>query len=105
LQLVVTDGPTAGQRFELHEGETIIGREQGSDIHIDHPTVSHNQAILRVRGHEATIEDLHSTNGTRVNDVLIERQTPIGPGDRIGVGGVHLVVERHEIIRRGERQR
>jgi hypothetical protein len=104
LQLVVADGPNAGRSFELRQGEMVIGREQGSDIHIDDPTVSHNHALLRVHEQEATIEDLRSTNGTQVNDVPIDSPTPLAPGDHIELGGVHLVVERHEFGHRDERR-
>jgi len=58
--------------------------------------VSISHAILRVSGENVTIEDLHSTNGTKVNDVAVEREIPVAPGDEINVGGVKLVVEQHQ---------
>jgi pSer/pThr/pTyr-binding forkhead associated (FHA) protein len=48
------------------------------------------------------IEDLHSTNGTRVNNVAIEQETPVEPGDQIDLGGVILVVELPEPANPGE---
>ena len=89
----VTSGASAGQAFGLHPGEQIIGREEGSEIRLEDSTVSHNHAVLRVHGEQVTIEDLRSTNGTKVNGVIIERQTSLTPADQIDVGGVTLILE------------
>ena len=83
LRILVISGADAGRAFDLHPGELIIGREEGSEILLDDPTVSHNHAVLRVHGEQVTIEDLRSTNGTKVNGVAIERQTSIAPGDQL----------------------
>ncbi len=94
LRIVVTGGPHAGKAFGLRPGELVIGRGEGSPIQLDDPRVSHIHAVLRLRGADVTIEDLHSTNGTAVNGMLIERQTALASGDRIDVGGVELMLER-----------
>jgi pSer/pThr/pTyr-binding forkhead associated (FHA) protein len=92
--VLVTSGANAGQAFDLHQGEQIIGRGEGSEILLEDSTVSHNHAILRVHGRRVTVEDLRSTNGTRVNGVTIERQTSLTPGDQLDVGGVTLILEQ-----------
>jgi Inner membrane component of T3SS, cytoplasmic domain len=92
-RILATSGALAGRAFDLHPGELIIGRGAGSEIRLDDPAVSHNHAVLRVDGYRVTIEDLRSTNGTRVNGAIIERQTPLAPGDQIDVGGVQLRLE------------
>ncbi len=79
-----------------------MGRRWTSKIRLEDSSVSHRHAILRVRDQNVTIEDLHSTNGTRVNDVDIEQETPLAPGDRIDVGNVQLVAELPEPDRPGE---
>ena len=94
LQLLVTNSANEGQVFALHPGELIIGRENGSEILLDDLKVSHNHALLRVSGDTVTIEDLRSTNGTRVNGESIRAQTTLAPGDQIDLGGVHLVIEQ-----------
>ena len=95
LRLRVTNSADEGRSFDLQPGELTIGREEGSAIQLQGGGVSHNHALLRVRGDNATIEDLRSTNGTKVNGAVIDRQTPLAPGDQIDVGGVQLVVEQH----------
>ena len=96
FRLLVTSGTDAGRTFDLHSGDMVIGREEGSQIRLEDPRISHNHAILRVRDEEVAIEDLHSTNRTRVNGVIIEHETPVAPGDQIDLGGVHLAVEQYE---------
>jgi pSer/pThr/pTyr-binding forkhead associated (FHA) protein len=54
---------------------------------------------VRVQGENATIEDLRSTNGTRVNGTVIERQTSLQPGDRIDLGGAELTIEHSQPAR------
>ncbi|MGD0376705.1 MAG: DUF6519 domain-containing protein [Streptosporangiaceae bacterium] len=95
LRLRVTNSADDGKSFDLQPGESTIGREEGSTIQLQDLGVSHNHALLRVSGDNATIEDLRSTNGTRVNGELIDRQTPLAPGDQIDLGGVELAVEQH----------
>jgi hypothetical protein len=95
--IVLTNTADAGESFDLHPGEMVIGREEGSEVQLEDQRVSHRHAILRVRDDDVTIEDMNSTNGTRVNGVDIGQETPIGPGDRIDVAGVELLVEEYQI--------
>jgi len=96
LQMHVISGADAGRAFDLHPGAQIIGREEGSEILLDDPTVSHNHAVVRVHGEQVTIEDLRSTNGTKVNGVAIEHPTSLTPGDQLDLGGLKLVIEQHQ---------
>ncbi len=97
LRVRVTSSLDEGRSFALETGELTIGREKGSAIQLQDGGVSHNHALLRVHGADVTIEDLRSTNGTKVNSIAIERQTNLVPGDLIDVGGVQLVVEHNEV--------
>jgi hypothetical protein len=96
LRLRVTNSVDEGRSFALDPGELIIGREKGSAIRLRGRGVSNNHALLRVHGENVTIEDLRSTNGTKVNGVAIDRQTALAPGDLIDVGGVRLEVEHNQ---------
>jgi hypothetical protein len=97
LQVRVTNSVDEGRSFALEPGELTIGREKGSAIELQDAGVSHNHALLRVHGEDVTIEDLRSTNGTKVNGVPIDRQINLAPGDLIDLGGVELVIERNQI--------
>jgi Inner membrane component of T3SS, cytoplasmic domain/Family of unknown function (DUF6519) len=96
LQIRVLDGVDAGRTFDLAQGDHTIGRALRSQIQLEDPVVSLRHALLSVSDENVTIEDLNSTNGTKVNDVAVENETPVAPGDQINVGGVTLMVEQHQ---------
>lgn len=67
FQLVMRNGPTPGQVYEL-TGEIItVGRDTASSIVIVDTEVSRKHARLRLQAGGYLIEDLGSTNGTFVN--------------------------------------
>lgn len=68
------------------EDGAVLGRSRECHIVFDDSTVSKEHARLRVEGHVALIEDLHSTNGTLVNGRAIDGPTALRRGDRIGLG-------------------
>lgn len=102
LRVVVTGGADAGRAFDLRPGEIVIGRGEDSGIRLEDEGISHHHAIVRVRGEDVTIEDLHPTDGIRVNDEAIQHETPLTPGDRIELGGVRLEIEQREPTDPGE---
>lgn len=73
--------------FELREGETIIGRERGLRIRIEASSVSRRHARIVIDGARATIEDLHSRNGTSVGGKRVHTRE-LADGDAILFGTV-----------------
>ncbi|HEX2273064.1 MAG TPA: FHA domain-containing protein [Acidimicrobiales bacterium] len=88
--LVGVNGSQQLRQFELGDGETTIGREATNSIVVDEPDVSRRHARLVVQGHVIEIEDLGSTNHTRVNGARVEGRHPIRPGDVIEVANVRF---------------
>ncbi len=83
--LVIIYGDDLGRRVPLGPEPTIIGRSSKCDVQLDQESVSRNHArIVRQRSHYA-ISDLGSTNGTYVNDELVE-EVVLRDGDQIKVG-------------------
>jgi pSer/pThr/pTyr-binding forkhead associated (FHA) protein len=64
----------------------VIGRHADNDFVIDDRTVSRQHAAIHREGRRWILEDLASTNGTRVNGERVARRAPIKPGDEIGFG-------------------
>ena len=64
---------------------TSIGRSPDNDVQVDATSISRHHALILTAGEQTTIEDLHSTNGVRVNGRRITRQ-PLQDGDMIAVG-------------------
>jgi hypothetical protein len=59
---------------ELSKPVTVVGRHPGCDIVIDHPAVSGRHMLLRMVERTVYVEDLASTNGTRVNGIVVDNQ-------------------------------
>ena len=83
--LIVVRGQQPGKRYELSGPVMRIGRDSSSDIIIDDPKVSRQQAKLIKERTSVLLVDGGSTNGTFVNDLRIDANTPqqLGPGDRL----------------------
>jgi adenylate cyclase len=69
-----------------------IGRTEGNDLVLNHPSVSRKHARLEARDSHWWIVDLKSTNGVKVNGNLIT-ESQIAAGDKILVGSVQLDVK------------
>jgi len=90
--LIVEEGRQQGQRFELVEGDTVIGRVVGEGIALDDARVSRRHAVVRREGEAVEILDQGSRNGLRVNG--LEASSPLlVHGDRVTVGDTVLRLE------------
>ena len=90
--LVVTEGPAAGQRFEL-DSEVVLGREGVSATIADDSELSRRHAVVRPAAGGFEIEDLGSRNGTFVNGQKIEGPMRLSGGDSIKIGQTVLAIE------------
>ena len=70
-------------------GETSVGRTEGNDIVLNHPSVSRKHARIESRSGKWWIVDLKSTNGVKINGNLVT-ESLINSGDKILVGSVQL---------------
>ena len=91
-ELVVVEGPRAGQRLPLGDG-LRIGRAGDNDLVLAVSMVSRYHAEVQRTAAGYAVLDLGSSNGTAVNGERIDRATPLAHGDRIGIGHVTLQVE------------
>ena len=54
---------------ELDKPVTVVGRHPACDVVVDHPAISGRHVLFRVVGRTVYVEDLASTNGTKVNGI------------------------------------
>jgi adenylate cyclase len=75
----------------------VIGRAADQcDFVVAHPTVSRRHARLRVAGEAIQVEDLGSTNGTRVGEQALKAGEPVAlhAGNKLRLGDVDMLM-RH----------
>jgi diguanylate cyclase (GGDEF)-like protein len=83
--LVVIYGLDLGKKFNLDQASIVIGRSSKADIQIDQEAVSRNHCRLINTGKAIMLRDLGSTNGTYVNDELVDEYV-LRDGDLIKIG-------------------
>jgi pSer/pThr/pTyr-binding forkhead associated (FHA) protein len=62
------------REVELARPVTVVGRHPDCDIAIEHPAVSGRHMLFRVVNRTVYVEDLASTNGTKVNGIPTAHQ-------------------------------
>lgn len=73
--------------------EVVVGREESCDLILDEKTVSAEHARLSYHHGNWWVEDLHSRNGTFLNQELLAAQAVLTSGDELQVGQVKLRIE------------
>ena len=83
-----------GSRHLLDGDLVTIGRQASCTIVIADNNISRVHARFRAGDNAWTIEDLGSTNGTKVNGVLITEPTLLSHGQLIALGSLQLHFEQ-----------
>ncbi len=90
---VMAMAEAAVQGLNLDKPVITIGRAPGNDLTLPHPSVSGRHAqITKQQDGRFMVQDMGSTNGTYVNGVRIAPSAVAGPGDRVTVGAVTLLL-------------
>jgi ABC transport system ATP-binding/permease protein len=85
-QLLVEQGPVAGECIDLPQLPAVIGRLPSLEVSIEDERISRMHARISQRGAEYVIEDLGSSNGTFVNGQRVTSPQPLQSGDQVGLG-------------------
>lgn len=88
VELAIGSGPCAGQRWELGNGSYRLGRDPGSDIHIDDPSISRRHLEVHVVESRVEVVDVGSGNGTALDGIGLapDRRHELGEGDELELG-------------------
>ncbi|HTA14978.1 MAG TPA: FHA domain-containing protein [Solirubrobacteraceae bacterium] len=86
-RLVVERAPghEPGMIYDLG-GDVVFGRGDSAEIRLADPFASSRHARVYEQGRILVIEDLGSTNGTYLNEELLDGLRPLHPGDRVRIG-------------------
>src|SRR5689334_689836 len=88
MSYVLRWGP---RELELRPGRFLIGRAENTQLPLDDPLVSRHHAAIDVREGVATLTDLESRNGVKVNGVRLTAPRALALGDKIAIGSAELV--------------
>jgi hypothetical protein len=93
-QLVVERGAghEPGMAYDVGDG-AVLGRGDAAEIRLQDPFASSRHARLVRQGSMVVIEDLGSTNGTYLNEELLQGPQPLHPGDRVRIGDTEFTYE------------
>ena len=95
-------GDFKGREYPIEQGEITIGRKADNMILLDHPTISsHHCRILR-SGDSCVLQDLDSTNGTRVNSRDV-KESALHHKDLIQLGSIEFLFDAPELASTGAR--
>ena len=83
--LELQSGLRSGERFQITNERTVIGRHPGCDIVIDASAVSRQHCLVTVVSGEPVIEDLRSRNGTSVNGQTLVGKQVLKDGDAVPI--------------------
>ena len=82
---MVIYGLDLGRKYNVDRPSIVLGRSSKADIQLDQESVSRNHCKLINTGKSIMLRDLGSTNGTYVNDELVDEYV-LRDGDLIKIG-------------------
>lgn len=88
--LIVHSGKHKGKKISLPDREVTIGRDDSCFIRMTSADVSRQHVALIPTEKGLLVRDLDSQNGTIVNNVRIEGETLLQPGDYLQVGPIQF---------------
>jgi pSer/pThr/pTyr-binding forkhead associated (FHA) protein len=91
-ELIIQSGKHQGKKLVLPDADVIVGRDDDCQIRLATNDVSRKHCIIRSTPEGLVLRDLGSRNGTLVNDVRVEQERLLLPGDRVRIGPILLEV-------------
>lgn len=93
-QLVVERAPghEPGMIYDV-DGDLVLGRGDRAEIRLEDPFASARHARIYEQGNIVVIEDLGSTNGTYLNEEVLQTPRPLHAGDRVRIGDSEFTFE------------
>ena len=92
ISLTVQQGGALPFVRHFNQAEILIGRDSHCDIHIEDKTASVRHARLAFHHGQWWLEDLGSTNSTKLNDEMLTIPTVVIGGDQVQCGKTILTI-------------
>ncbi|MCP4356585.1 MAG: cyclic nucleotide-binding domain-containing protein [Chloroflexi bacterium] len=88
--LAITEKDEKGRLRPIFKSHLTIGRDKTNDISIVDNLASREHAEIRQQNNDYVVQDLNSTNGTRVNGRQLDSPYTLQDGDRIQIGEIEI---------------
>ena len=86
--LIRYSGNAAGQRFDLDNGDVVLGRGDEADLKVEGHGISRRHAALQVGPQGVVLHDLGSANCSYVNDQQVNEPVLLRDGDLVRLANV-----------------
>jgi two-component system, NtrC family, response regulator HydG len=94
-ELIVINGPLAGTRFPLKDGEVLIGRAPNAQVVLSESEIGWRHCQIRRQGNRFVATDLRTSLGTYVNGMRSAERW-LEDRDQIGIGRTVLMFRSGE---------
>jgi hypothetical protein len=91
--LLLDQAAEGGPSYRFTRPEVSVGRQPGSDLQLEDGAISARHARLAFHHGQWWAEDLHSRNGTFLNDERLTAALVLASGDELRFGGLSFRVE------------
>jgi hypothetical protein len=91
-RLIVNPGTDSAWEIPLQNGVATLGRVDGNDYVLDHPSVSSHHCEISVQASAVAVKDLGSSNGTFIGEQPVT-ESRLLPGQILRIGEVNLQLE------------
>lgn len=92
LTLLISTPDQEDRLFQVTQSDVAIGRDPDCECVLSHGTVSARHARLAYHHSQWWVDDLLSTNGTKLNDEALQMPTVVVNGDTIKCGQITLTI-------------
>jgi len=84
--LKILQGSKAGKEVKIPAPKCVIGRDEGCHLRPQSDAISRRHCVIITTENEVVVRDLHSRNGTFVNDERVAEEAVLLHGDILRVG-------------------
>lgn len=92
LNLLIQTSGESSQTLRFSQGDILIGRDPECEVILEDAAASARHARLSYHHNQWWLEDLQSTNGTKLNNETVQTATIVVSGDTIQCGQTVLLV-------------
>ena len=92
--VLVSSGEELTLRLKMVRLSSLVGRNPACEFPINHSSVSRQHCLLQITERGLQVKDLDSTNGTKVNGIVLREEGYINVGDKLTIGHVDFILQK-----------